>query len=385
MRPQWKDHREMKKVLAILSALALIPFGAWAQTALDPDPIALACAFNTVAPSPIAGNFYYVQCDANGKLITSGTAVTPGGANTQVQFNDNGAFGGNASLVFNKTTGVTTVSSIASTNPSVFALGTAALPGIGLGLSTVGIYSDGSKNVFITNGSQTWTFAAGSGGFNSSGVANSAGSTFAWVGRSQIFSPADSVIGFRNNAGAAFQQLDFGGTTSAFGAIGTSSTPSLEFRTADQTSGANAYYHWGGQSRAAAQFDVTSSVTLANVPGLTVNVTAAKTYSFNATIYTTSNIAGGVQAAIGGTATATAIIYEGETTAAAAVGAQTRATALGTTVGGITTVTVARIDIVGTITVNAGGTLTVQFAQNASSGSASSVLVGSTFNVMEFP
>lgn len=269
--------------------------------------------------------------------------------------------------------------------PSLFPCGTSGAPGIQLGFTTVGFYCDGSKNIFITNGSNSWTFANGSGNFNTTSGFAAAGGVWAWVGRSQLASPANSVILLENSTATGFQQLDFGGTGSGFGALGTSSTPSLEFRSADQISGANAYFHWGGQSRAAAQFDVTSNVTLANVPGLTVNVTATKTYSFNATIYTTSNIAGGVQAAIGGTATATAIIYEGETTAAAAVGAQTRATALGTTVGGITTVTVARIDIVGTITVNAGGTLTVQFAQNASSGSASSVLVGSTFNVMEFP
>ena len=37
----------------------------------------------------------------------------------------------------------------------------------------------------------------------------------------------------------------------------------------------------------------------------------------------------------------------------------------------------------GTITVNAGGTLTVQFAQAASNGSNSSILVGSTFVVTQ--
>src|SRR5262249_7630642 len=139
----------------------------------------------------------------------------------------------------------------------------------------------------------------------------------------------------------------------------------------------------GGDSRVTSDFSVTSSTTLTNVTGLTVTVVAGKTYSFVATLFTTSNVAGGVQAAIAGTATATAIIYEGETTAGAAIGAQTRASALATAVGAITAVTAARIDIMGTITVNAGGTLTVQFAQNASNGTASVVKQGSTFRVWQ--
>jgi hypothetical protein len=138
-----------------------------------------------------------------------------------------------------------------------------------------------------------------------------------------------------------------------------------------------------GTVRVATQFDKTSDATLANVTGLSVNVEASRTYRFKARLYTTSNSSGGVKAAIGGTATATAIIYEAITHNGAAVSAQTRATSLGTAVGGVTAVTAALIEIEGTITVNAAGTLTVQFAQNASNGTASSVLVGSYFEVWE--
>lgn len=137
------------------------------------------------------------------------------------------------------------------------------------------------------------------------------------------------------------------------------------------------------KARVSSQFDKTADTTLANITGLSVYLSAGRTYSFEAVLFTSSNVLGGVKAAIAGTATATAIIYEGETTAAAAIGAQTRATALATSVGGITAVSAARINIIGTITVNAAGTLTVQFAQNASNGAASSVLVGSYFVVYD--
>jgi hypothetical protein len=47
------------------------------------------------------GSYYY----ANGVAFTGGGG-TPGGANTQIQFNDNGLFGGSAGLTFDKTTNV---------------------------------------------------------------------------------------------------------------------------------------------------------------------------------------------------------------------------------------------------------------------------------------
>lgn len=156
------------------------------------------------------------------------------------------------------------------------------------------------------------------------------------------------------------------------------------------TDGTDAGYGWGqwaGQSRVSAQFNKTSDTTLANVTGLSVTLQAGRTYSFEAVLYTVSDAGGGVKFAIGGTATATAIIYEAVVNQGGldlATGTQ-RAAALATAVGDITAVTTAYCRITGTITVNAAGTLTVQFAQNASSGVASSVLVGSTFIVNDTP
>jgi hypothetical protein len=54
---------------------------------------------------------------------------------------------------------------------------------------------------------------------------------------------------------------------------------------------------------------------------------------------------------------------------------------LGSVVCAATAVTIPNCVVEGTITVNAGGTLAVQFAQNASFGTASSVLAGSRFYV----
>lgn len=129
------------------------------------------------------------------------------------------------------------------------------------------------------------------------------------------------------------------------------------------------------------QFDKTSSATLGDVTGLSASLTAGKVYSFEAILFTTSPSAGGVKAAISGTATATSVIFEGHTIEANSIAYRARTDALGTAVSAITGVTTAFIRIWGLIVVNAAGTLTVQFAQNVSNGTASSVLVGSHLRV----
>jgi hypothetical protein len=135
-------------------------------------------------------------------------------------------------------------------------------------------------------------------------------------------------------------------------------------------------------SRVTTQFDKTNA-TLANVSGLTANVEAGKTYRFKAVLNLTLNATGAGKVAIAGTATATSIFYyvvsPNENDNNNTINA--RQTALAGSV--------ALIDdgnhfatIEGTITVNAAGTLTVQFAQASATGT-SSVLVGSTFDVQE--
>jgi len=56
-------------------------------------------------------------------LYINGVAVggggTPGGSDTQVQFNDMGSFGGNAGFTFNKTTGQVTISNAATATPAL--------------------------------------------------------------------------------------------------------------------------------------------------------------------------------------------------------------------------------------------------------------------------
>jgi hypothetical protein len=140
-------------------------------------------------------------------------------------------------------------------------------------------------------------------------------------------------------------------------------------------------------ARVANDFPVTSSAVLINVTGLSVNVAAGLTYYFEAYLTCTDAAAGGVKAAIAGTATATTIIYDGWLTDSNTILGQTNATSLATAVASsITTATSGLvITIKGTISVNAAGTLTVQFAQNTSNGTPSTVKAGSTFTVRDVP
>lgn len=67
-------------------------------------------------------NGYVLSTDGAGNLSwtaqTGGSNGTPGGANTQIQFNDDGNFAGNANFTFNKASGILSVPTILVTNSS---------------------------------------------------------------------------------------------------------------------------------------------------------------------------------------------------------------------------------------------------------------------------
>ncbi len=138
----------------------------------------------------------------------------------------------------------------------------------------------------------------------------------------------------------------------------------------------------GNTCHVASNFSKTNN-TLANITGLTRDVVAGEILAIEAVLFTTSDVAAGVKAAIGGTATATLLIAEAEVVNAGVFTAPgtSRVTALATTFGDVTAVTVAKIHIQGYIEVNAAGTLTIQFAQNATNAAASLVLAGSWMRI----
>jgi hypothetical protein len=145
----------------------------------------------------------------------------------------------------------------------------------------------------------------------------------------------------------------------------------------------NCYLKWGGQAHTSA--DIPSTVTgLVDVGGLLVNVAAGRVYAFQAELSFTAAAAGGIKCAIGGSCTATNIIYDGWIVDSGANGIKgnAQATALGGAVASAAiTGTAGHVTIRGTIEVNAGGLLTVQAAQFAANATATVVKRGSSLLV----
>ena len=113
-------------------------------------------------------NGYFLQTDGEGRLTWApggnggGGNGSPGGANTQVQFNDEGNFGGDAGFTYNSVTNVLSVSgNIVANN----------FTGSGnITIATITANGNVTANFFVGNGSQLTGIAA-----NSANFANFAG------------------------------------------------------------------------------------------------------------------------------------------------------------------------------------------------------------------
>jgi hypothetical protein len=143
------------------------------------------------------------------------------------------------------------------------------------------------------------------------------------------------------------------------------------------------YLQWSGQKRTTSDVNKTNS-TLATITGLSVNVEAGRAYYFRAVLFVDPHVTGGHKYAVGGTCTATSIKYyiRSIEDATGLNVISSRQVALGGAAGqaGATAVLT---EIFGTIVVNAGGTLLLQFAQDATNASASTVLTDSFFEVQQ--
>lgn len=147
------------------------------------------------------------------------------------------------------------------------------------------------------------------------------------------------------------------------------------------------YIHWGGQARVTSDVVISSTTTLANVSGLSVNVAAGRTYSFDVEVSWTDVAAAGIQLSIGGSATVTNLIFDGWVYDSNTIKGQFQGTSLGATAINLatTTATSGHATIQGTITVNAAGTLTVMAANGTSTASGTTIKRGSRMIVHDMP
>jgi len=138
------------------------------------------------------------------------------------------------------------------------------------------------------------------------------------------------------------------------------------------------YYGTANVSYVSSNFSKTSDTTLANITGLTFTTVSGGKYRFRANLFLSCGSSGGAKVAISGTNTATKIQYLTSLRTTTAWAGKVN-TALNGDYGTTAAHVMAIID--GYIDVSEGGTLTVQFAQNASNGTPSNVLEGSWFEV----
>ena len=337
-----------------------------------------------------------------------GGGGTPGGSSGQFQYDNAGAFGGaefwrNAAGVFwaaNSTTATAVVAyntTDSNTSPTNYERGTFDWTTTGNTL-TIGTQKGGTGTAravqFVTPGVVNLGFSFANGGSATSffgpdngnagfGIGTAAGQVDAWwapnVGAGYGWRIRSDAQYAWVSSTAAVNGPDTGFSRTAAGVI------DVNQGTRGNHDG---WFNYGGQTRVTSDVTFTSTTALATVTGLSVSVAAGRTYHFDAHLSFTDAAAGGIQAAIAGTATATNIIYDGWVVDSAANGVKgnTQATALATAVASSTTTgTAGFVEISGTITVNAAGTLLVQAAQNTSNGTATTIKRGSTFIVQDMP
>ena len=156
----------------------------------------------------------YLQTDGTGNLSWAagggGGGGSPGGVNTQVQFNDSGSFGGNANLVFNKTTGALTTNIVSVVgNANIGNIGTSGLITatgniIGGNLSTAGVLS-ATGNVTFTGANVSLGAIANlkiTGGSNAYVLSTDGTGNLSWVAQGS---------GGASNARVAGYSIIFGG------------------------------------------------------------------------------------------------------------------------------------------------------------------------------
>ena len=148
----------------------------------------------------------------------------------------------------------------------------------------------------------------------------------------------------------------------------------------------NGWYQWGGQSRTTADMAVTNTTSLTNVPGLSITVISGRNYyfEFDGVAQGIASGNGGVAFGISGSASLSNSRYFATGIAGTAVAGSTTNTALSLApVSGVGNSVFCQMR--GSFTAGTSGTVTIQFAQQSSNTTASTLLRGATFNAWDSP
>ena len=371
---------------------------------------------NTTAFATTAGaltNTHCVSIDANLNFVDNGSACgTSSGGVTSVGLTMPAVFtvansplvaAGTLAVSANGTSGGIPYFASATTFASSAAL-TANLPVIGGGSGaapTVGTRSGNTTQFVTTTGTQTSghcvsidvngnhvdSGTAGCGGGGTPGGAagavqyNSAGTTFGGI--TNVVSNGTNLTAARLTAAAPL------GWDNGAGAQGTSlSVQANGILQIGLGTGVNSngWYQWGGQSRTTADMAVTNTTSLTNVPGLSITVISGRNYyfEFDGVAQGIASGNGGVAFGISGSASLSNSRYFATGIAGTAVAGSTTNTALSLApVSGVGNSVFCQMR--GSFTAGTSGTVTIQFAQQSSNTTASTLLRGATFNAWDSP
>lgn len=169
-----------------------------------------------------------------------------------------------------------------------------------------------------------------------------------------------------------------GGTTPAAGTFTAAKASTLDAPAGGSLSITDAIQN--GNAQCSTTFSAQTSTTLAAVTGLSVNVTTGGVYNLKAHLMGTAGASGGLKVAMGGTATVSASQVTAKNWNGTTLNAVDSQATWGSTVSGHTAV-YTDLEIDGGFTVQTGGTITIQAAQNASNGTATTVVPGSNLEV----
>lgn len=360
---------------------------------------------------------------------TCGGGGTPGGSNTQVQFNDGGAFGGDAALTYNKTTDVLSVNFIRSFPETTATVGTldSAIDG-GDGPAVFLTSGAGAASVTTNDGGNGGELSgiAGNGGIGAPGQESGNGGAINYIagnggdGDPNVGNPTDpgsgaSVLFAAGNGGnGSVSRGGEGGSVLLQGGTGGTSIDGLGGDGKDSTliagSGGVSQNGIDGEGGAAiikaglggidgtdgsvrlngdtyfntidalprniyqSTDEEVTTTTLTSSSNLSVTLTKARKYKFKVVVFSLNDGATeGIKLSLAGTATATSIkgqVYIYDDTLNTLV-ALARITSLGGAGVGAGLSAGAGFSVIeGTIDVANGGTFLLQFAQNAAGASA---------------
>lgn len=311
----------------------------------------------------------------------AGGGGTPGGADTQVQFNDGGVFGGDSGLTFNKTSNVLSVTGgIVSVGDIALSTATGVLGIGGLTSSFAGIWTRSGSTTQLVLGladrSGPTLFWAGSAYFNDS-VGAGPGAHINGSSSGRVAVAASGIIGISNGAGAD-GTLDIGLTRGA---------PKV-FRIGDGGANANGWFQWAGQARLTGDATKTNT-TFANLTDLTIsNLQAGRKYVGTMRVKCNNSAAAeGIKFDFnGGTATMTAFWAAASASAATAptIGANSSTSLTGViNYTAITGETYIEFSI--TFVVDGAGTLIPRFAENSTVIGTVTVELGSFIMLHDSP